>query len=116
MAQKILEKMLPNSIIKSRGINARITEPMSLYAQTVLKEKGYSTEHEAICYEKDDSDYILCMEQHHLDHVRSTKAELLGNGIPDPYGKSLEVYFDTFLSIEQALTYWFSQHFFAKEA
>jgi protein-tyrosine-phosphatase len=126
MAAQILQRMVPNAAVESRGTNPRVGEGISMHAKRVLQERGYSIEHAATAFTLKDlesSDFVLCMEQKHLDRIHKLagkssveKVMILGNGIQDPYGSSFQKYKETFQAIEMAITFWYSEKYYAKEA
>lgn len=103
IARKIIAEKYPEAQItlSSAGLNTFNGSPASQNSIDVCREIGIDLlEHRSRRINQeiaDNTDIFAVMTQSHADFLRrcgvpSNKIELLGNGIPDPFGGDIEIY------------------------
>lgn len=95
----LVKRQISHIVCQSAGVSAFPGDPAAENAVAVLREWGIDISgHRSRPVSApllEEADLILCMTKTHGDFLREwagEKVNVLGNGIPDPYGGSLYAY------------------------
>lgn len=115
-----LKKIAPDVLVSSAGIKALQNHPADKHAQELMLQKGLNiSEHRAQQTTTEillNSDLVLTMETGHQQQIESMVPSLRGRvhrlgkwsgfDVPDPYQRSIIVFKQSLLLIEQGIDEW----------
>jgi protein-tyrosine phosphatase len=120
MAEAILASALPNTRVRSAGLNALVGNPADETASTLMRARGLDiSAHRAIQINRDmclRSELVLVMSTKQRKQVEESYPASRGRvfrigefeklDVPDPYGQSVFAFESSLTLIDKALVLW----------